>query len=110
MSPGRVDDPLQALIHRPKNRYPRFMVDSNLLATLELLTPGEQQALLAVAHYLKGREGRSVIPVPDAESLLAGLSQDEPAFSPPDNDVSPARQAARRFMPEHPVLMRLLAK
>jgi hypothetical protein len=81
------------------------MVDSALLRTLELLTLDEQQAILAVAEYLKNKRTDVA-----AAALVAELTANEPPFVAPDLDLSPARQAARRFMRENPTLMRLLAQ
>ena len=80
------------------------------METLELLTPLEQKAMLAIAEYLKsqraeGAEGRTHI-----EALLGELPAHGPRFSSPDEGLSPARMAARRFMRENPALMRLLAQ
>ena len=86
------------------------MVDSALLETLELLTPHEQRAVLAIAEYLKNERARGVEPVLTTGALLAELPHTEPRFATPDEDLSPARQAARRFMRENPSLMQLLAQ
>lgn len=82
-------------------------MEATLLETLELLSPAEQKAVLALAEYLKNRraEGLEV-----AEALLAELPAGEPRFSAADEGLSPARIAARRFMRENPALMRLLAQ
>lgn len=86
------------------------MVDAELLATLELLTPAEQKALGAVAEYLKRRPERGADPGLAVEALLAELPVGEPSFTAPDEGLSPARQAARRFMRDNATLMRLLAR
>jgi len=86
------------------------MVDSALLRTLELLTLDEQQAILAVAEYLKNTRGDGAEPSKSAAALVAELTADEPRFAAPDLELSPARKAARRFMRENPTLMRLLAQ
>ena len=86
------------------------MVDTALLETLELLTPVEQKAILAIAEYLKSRraDGANVRVLADA--LLAELPAGKPRFDTPDEGLSPARRAARRFMRENPKLMHLLAQ
>jgi len=86
------------------------MVGSALLQALELLTPDEQEAVLAVAEYLKHQRGGGAEPSRAAAALLAELATDEPRFATGDLELSPARQAARRFMRENPTLMRLLAQ
>jgi hypothetical protein len=86
------------------------MVDSALLQALELLTPDEQEAVLAVAEYLKNRRASAEAPSTPAAALLAELHTSEPHFATKDHGLSPARQAARRFMRENPALMRLLAQ
>ena len=86
------------------------MVDSALLETLELLDPAEQKAILAVAEYIKGQRAEGVQPGTVTEALLAELPKDQPHFATPDEGLTPARQAARRFMRENPSLMRLLAQ
>lgn len=86
------------------------MVDVALLETLELLTPAEQRAMLAVAEFLKSRRTDGADALVDTEALLAELPSREPRFSAPDEGLSPARLAARRFMRENPTLMRLLAQ
>jgi hypothetical protein len=86
--------------------YPGIMLDGALVDTLERLTPAEQKTILALADYIVLR--RSAGEEATAESLLAELQ--EPRFSTPDEALSPARQAARRFMRENPALMRLLAQ
>lgn len=86
------------------------MVDRALLETLELLTPAEQKAILAVAEYLKDRRADGANPRQVTEALLAELPTGEPRFTKSDDDLSPARQIARRFMRENPVLMHLLAR
>lgn len=86
------------------------MVDTALLETLELLSPAEQKAVLAVAEYLKDRRSEGVDAGDLAEALLAELPAGEPRFMATDDGLSPARMAARRFMREHPALMRLLAQ
>lgn len=83
------------------------MVDATLLETLELLTPPEQKALLAVAEFLKSRREDDTNAQALAEALLA---EGEPGFQTPDDDLTPARMAARRFMRKNPTLMRLLAQ
>ena len=85
------------------------MADVALLETLELLTPSEQKAILAVAEYLKNRR---IGAEPDhvSEALLAELHVGEPRFTTMDEGLSPARKAARRFIRENPMLMRLLAQ
>jgi hypothetical protein len=90
--------------------YSIGMLDVALVETLELLTPVEQRAILAVAEFLKrwradGADARVLI-----EALLAELPAGEPHFNTPDEGLSPARIAARRFMRENPTLMRLLAQ
>jgi hypothetical protein len=86
------------------------MVNAALLETLELLTPDEQNAILAVAEFLKShREVELGAPLL-SEALLAQLPASEPRFNTPDEGLSPARMAARRFMRENPTLMRLLAQ
>ena len=91
--------------------YSEGMVDVALLETLELLSPDEQKAILAVAQFLKSRrqhEASSSRAL--TEALLAELPAGEPRFHTPDEGLSPARMAARRFMRENPALMRLLAQ
>jgi hypothetical protein len=90
--------------------YSRGMVDVALLETLELLTPGEQKAILAVAEFLKSRREDEASAGALTEALLAELPAGEPRFNTPDEGLSPARMAARRFMRENPTLMRLLAQ
>jgi len=87
-----------------------IMVDSALLQTLELLTPDEQAAVLAVAEYLKHQRGGGAEPSTAPAALIAELDESEPRFASRDMALSPARQAARRFMRENPMLMRLLAQ
>jgi len=94
----------------PPSWDPKGMVDSELLAALELLTPAEQKALIAIADYLKARPNRGTDPRLETESLLAELPVCEPSFTVPDEVLSPARKAARRFMRENSTLMRLLAR
>lgn len=79
-------------------------MDGTLIDALERLSPAEQQAILTIAEYIERRRASGGA----VESLLAELR--EPRFSTPDEGLSPARQAARRFMRENPVLMRLLAQ
>jgi len=86
------------------------MVDVALLETLELLTVGEQKAILAVAEFLKSRRNEEGSAQLLADAILAELPADEPRFNTPDEGLSPARKAARRFMRENPTLMRLLAQ
>jgi hypothetical protein len=86
------------------------MVDAALLETLELLTPGEQKAILAVAEFLKNTRGNQPDSRELSEALIAELPASEPQFATPDEGLSPARLAARRFMRENPSLMRLLAQ
>ena len=86
------------------------MLDSTLLETLELLTPTEQKAILAVAEYLKGRRLEGSQPGIETSALLAELTEHNPRFTTPAESLSPARQAARRFMRENPTLMHLLAQ
>lgn len=82
------------------------MVDTALLATLERLTPAEQKAVLAVAEFLKSHRAAE----DQSGALISELQSDGPEFATPDEGLSPARLAARRFMRENPVLMRLLAQ
>jgi hypothetical protein len=86
------------------------MVDSVLLQALELLTPDEQEAVLAVAEYLRHNRASAEAPSTPAAAMLTELDISEPRFATPDHQLSPARQAARRFMRENPALMRLLAQ
>ncbi len=86
------------------------MVDTALLETLELLTPVEQKAILAIAEYLKSRRAGGAKAQVLTEALLAELPTAEPRFNTPDEGLSPARRSARRFMRENPTLMRLLAQ
>ena len=86
------------------------MVDTALIETLELLTPVEQKAILTIAEYLKSQRASGVHASGLAEALLAELPNGEPHFSSPDEGLSPARIAARRFMRENSTLMRLLAQ
>lgn len=83
------------------------MVDTILLETLELLTPTEQQAVLAVAEYLKSRRETGESAQDQTEALVAELP---PHFTAADEGLSPARLAARQFMRENSTLMRLLAQ
>ena len=82
------------------------MVDTALLQTLELLTPVEQKAILAIAEYLKSRRADA----PNLQVLTEALLAELPAGDTPDEGLSPARRAARRFMRENPKLMHLLAQ
>ncbi len=86
------------------------MLDSALLQALELLTPDEQEAVLAIAEYLKHQRSGGAEPSRAAAAVLAELTNSEPHFATPDQELSPARRAARRFMRENPTLMRLLAQ
>ena len=86
------------------------MLDTALVATLELLTSSEQKAILAVAEYLRSHRNSGTDPRQTAEAVLAELSSADPRFTTPDEALSPARKAARRFMRENPSLMRLLAQ
>ena len=86
------------------------MVDAALMETLELLTPVEQKAILAIAEYLKSRRDGGADAGISTEALLAELPAGEPRFGTPDEGLSPARNAARRFMRENATLMGLLAK
>lgn len=86
------------------------MVDAALLETLELLTLGEQKAILAVAEFLKNRRGNQSNSSELTEALIVEMPTGEPQFAAPDEGLSPARLAARRFMRENPTLMRLLAQ
>lgn len=90
--------------------YARGMVDVALLETLEVLTPSEQKAILAFAEFLKSRRGDEASAEVLTQTLLEELPAGEPQFSIPDEGLSPARLAARRFMRENPTLMRLLAQ
>ena len=81
------------------------MVDTALLEALELLSPVEQKAILAIAEYLKNRRADGA----DAQVVTEALLSDVP-FNSSDEGLSPARRAARRFMRENPTLMRLLAQ
>ena len=85
-------------------------MDTALLETLELLTPVEQKAILAIAEYLKSRRADGASAEALAEALLSELPAGAPRFNAPDADLSPARKAARRFMRENPTLMHLLAQ
>ncbi len=85
-------------------------MDTALLETLELLTPAEQKAILAIAEYLRSRRADGADARALTDALLAELPQGEPHFSSPDEGLSPARRAARRFMRENSTLMRLLAQ
>lgn len=80
------------------------MLDGTLIDTLERLSPAEQKVILTIAEYIEQKRTSAGT----VESLLAELR--EPRFSTPDEGLSPARQAARRFMRENPALMRLLAQ
>lgn len=86
------------------------MVNRALLEALELLTPEEQDAILAVAGYLKDQRVNGTDPSRVTAALLEQVPAGEPAFANPDEGLSPARLAARRFMRENPALMRLLAQ
>jgi hypothetical protein len=86
------------------------MVDSGLLQALELFTADEQEAVLAVAEYLKHQRDGGAEPSRAVAALLAELAADEPRFATRDLELSPARKAARRFMRENPTLIRLLAQ
>lgn len=86
------------------------MVDTTLLETLELLTPVEQKAILAIAEYLKSRRAEAGETRVLAEALLAELPAGELRFDTSDEGLSPARRSARRFMRENPALMHLLAQ
>ena len=86
------------------------MVDTALLETLEELSPVEQQALLAVAEYLKNRRVDGADARAITEALLAELPGDAPRFDASDEGLSPGRIATRRFMRENPAMMRLLAQ
>ena len=81
-----------------------------LLETLELLTPGEQEAILAFAEFIKSRRDNEDSARALTEALLADLPAGKPRFSTPDEHLTPARRAARRFMRENPKLMRLMAQ
>lgn len=94
----------------PLRWYSKDMVNVALLETLELLAPDEQTALLAVAEFLRSRRGDQTSAQALTEALLAELPAGEPRFNTPDEGLSPARIAARRFMRENPNLMRLLAQ
>jgi len=83
------------------------MVDTALLEALELLTPAEQKAVLAVAEYLKSQRLAGETTQDQAEALIAEMP---PHFTTTDDGLSPARLAARQFMRENPALMRLLAQ
>ena len=86
------------------------MVDTALLETLELLTPVEQKAILAIAEYLKSRRAEEPNLQVRIEALLAELPAGVPRFDTSDEGLSPARRAARRFMRENAKLMHLLAQ
>jgi hypothetical protein len=86
------------------------MLDSGLLESLELLTATEQKAIKVIAEYLLSQRAEGFQPESAAEALLAELPQGEPRFATPDEGLSPARLAARRFMRKNPSLMRLLAQ
>ena len=86
------------------------MVDTALLETLEELSPAEQQAMLAVAEYLKKRRADGADAHAITEALLAELPAGAPQFDAPEGGLSVGRIAARRFMRENPALMRLLAQ
>jgi hypothetical protein len=71
------------------------MVDAALLKARERFTSGEQQTPLGIAEQIvDSRNDRG----------------NTPKFDTPGEGLSPARQAARRFMRENPELMRLLAQ
>ena len=72
------------------------MVDTALLETLELLSPAEQQAILAVAEYLKKRRGDGADARAITEALLAEFPAGCPRFDTADEGLSPGRMAARR--------------
>jgi hypothetical protein len=86
------------------------MLGSALLKSLELLTPAEPKAIRAIAEYLLCQRAEGSPPESAAAALLAELPQGEPRFATPDEGLSPARLAARRFMRENPSLIRLLAQ
>ena len=65
---------------------------------------------ITIAEYLKSQRASGVHASGLAEALLAELPNGEPHFSSPDEGLSPARIAARRFMRENSTLMRLLAQ
>ena len=50
---------------------------------LELLTPAEQKAILAIAEYLKRRRAEAAYARVLTEALLAELPAGEPRFDPP---------------------------
>ena len=94
----------------PLDCYAKYMLDVALLESLERLTLGEQKAILAVAEFLKSRRETEATAQGLTEALLTELPAGEPLFTTPDEGLSPARIAARRFMRENPNLMRLLAQ
>ena len=85
-------------------------MDTALLETLELLTPAEQKVIPAIAEYLKSRRAEAAEARVLTEALLAEIPGGEPRFATPDEGISPARRAARRFMRENPTLMHPLAQ
>lgn len=86
------------------------MVDVELLETLELLSLSEQKAILAFAEFLKSQRETGTSARELTEGVVAELPLGGPIFKTPDEGLSPARMAARRFMRENPTLMRLLAQ
>lgn len=82
------------------------MVDAALLEVLEFLTPSEQRCLLAVAEHLISRRAGGT---GEGDELLSALQRGDIHFAGEDEGLSPARQAARRFMRENPLLFGLLA-
>lgn len=77
---------------------------------MELLNLSEQRAMLAFAEFLKNRRDDGASASELTESLVAELPLGEVIFNTPDEGLSPARMAARRFMRENMTLMRLLAQ
>jgi hypothetical protein len=86
------------------------MVNTQLLQALDSLSPAEQRAILAVAEYLIGKRSQNTGEVASAEAITEEFSTGAIRFNLPDEGLSPARIAARRFMRENPELMNLLAR
>ncbi len=63
-----------------------------------------------MAEYLIGKRSQDCERGAIAEAVTQEFSSGELRFNAPDEGLSPARLAARRFMRENPELMRLLAR
>jgi hypothetical protein len=82
------------------------MLDSALPGTLKRLTAAEQKAGLTVAEYIESQRASGEKGA--AAAIVAEFA--DPLFTDSEENLSPARRAARQFMRENRDLMQLLAQ